>query len=95
MTEVQVSKLRLVRIDWVDSHSSRGWQQIEDIGEARGGLHCSSVGWLLAEGKETVTIAAHLGLSNDRRTVTQGHSDMTIPRVAITKMRFLVRPKPS
>ena len=44
----RVALMKLVLVEWLDSHAGRGWQDFERIEEAAEPLHCRSVGWLAA-----------------------------------------------
>ena len=78
--------MKLVLIEWVDSHSCNGWHDIEDISEASELTHCRSVGWLLVDGKDCKVLVSHLAGEGRGQS---GCGDMAIPVRAITKMTVL------
>jgi len=53
-------KMKLFLIEWVDSHSGRGWQNLDTIEEVCELLHCRSVGWLVKETKNCMTIVSSI-----------------------------------
>ena len=65
----------LLWVEWVDSVHYNGWTAMEEL--PIHDLNCRSVGWLIAEDEESITIIAHDGGKN-------AMGDMTIPKVAIT-----------
>lgn len=74
--------MRRVKIDWVDSTSLSGWGQIDDKAE----MKVCSIGWLLLNRKDRVVISAHRGFGT-KTGLESYHSQMTIPKRAILKMR--------
>ena len=81
--------MRLVLIEWLDSHSGRGWQMTERIELAAEPLYCRSVGWLLAERKDCKVIVPHIAGEKNGEAMLQGCGDLTIPAKAIVKMTVL------
>ena len=82
-------KYKLVLIEWIDSHSGRGWKSIEEIEETAEPLHCRSVGWLVKETKHVKVIVPHIGGEKNGNIILQGCGDLTIPTKAIIKMTTL------
>jgi hypothetical protein len=80
--------MKLIMIDWLDSHASKGWQTLEDLELADQPLKCRSVGWLFKETKESKTIIPHLADKNNNMA-PQGCGDFTIPTRAILKVTVL------
>ena len=80
--------LKLVYVAWVDSHSGRGWNDLENIAAKAEFLHCRSVGWLISETKEVMVIVPHL-TSGDGDIIVQGCGDITIPKCAIRKVKVI------
>ena len=72
----------MVLIEWLDSHQKAGWHTEEP---EREGLRCGSVGWLVYEGSEAVTVAAHMTWEEE----PQRSGEMTIPRCAVVSIRDL------
>lgn len=75
-------KWPLVRVRWVDSTSPRmGWTSLSTL-PAFGSLECLSVGYVIAEDKQSRTIAPHLAYPDDDINI-QGNGIIVIPRAAI------------
>lgn len=70
-----------VCVEWVDSSVVQGWE-LWACAE-RDVAHCSSVGWLLEDNKERVTIA------QSQSTTGTIMNTLTIPRGAVTSMKIL------
>lgn len=83
--------MKLVLVDWLDAHSGRGWQTVEQLERAAEPLRCQSVGWLLKNTKECAVIVPHISGAGDKRQMLTGCGDLTIPQVAITKITTLKR----
>lgn len=81
--------MRLVLIEWLDSHSGHGWQTVERIQRAAEPLYCRSVGWLLAERKDCKIIVPHIGGERRGAAMLIGCGDLVIPAKAIVKMTVL------
>lgn len=82
-------RFKLVMIHWVDSSSRRGvWNPLEDLQINNDLLECVSVGFLVHESQDSVTLVSHL-------TAQQGGGDMTIPKVAVTKTQYIGHQKKS
>lgn len=90
-----MSALRLVLVDWQDSVAQSGeWESLEKA-EAPPALVCRSVGWLVAEGDETILIAPHVHDAIDElRTVFSGSGCMIIPQRAVVRIVDL-EPRPA
>ena len=73
---------RLVLIEWLDSHQQGRWTADEPAKEP---LMCRSVGWLVHDGDNAKTVAAHITVE----TTPQRAGEMTIPTCAITKITSL------
>lgn len=71
---------RIVVIDWVDSIRAFDWTLMEDLDEKL--LDCISVGFLLNETEEYVTIAQNYGLKPK-----QVCNLITIPKCSIKNIR--------
>lgn len=71
---------RLVLVHWLDSSSHRGvWKSLDDL-RSNLVLECVSVGFVIWDSPEMLTLAAHV-------TEFQGSGDMAIPKCAITKIQ--------
>ena len=81
--------MKLVLVEWLDSHSGRGWQDMEQIEGAAQPLFCRSVGWLVAESDDCKVLVPHLAGDKDGKILAQGCGDLAIPARAILKMKVL------
>lgn len=84
--------MRLVMIEWEDSHTAGGWQQIEEEIEDRT-LICRSVGWLVLDGERAKVVAPHLN-EQEPGVPLQGSGVMTIPARCILSVVDLVATGP-
>ncbi len=71
----------LAIVEWHDSCTHMGWHRSLPCLNPS---YCRSVGWLIHEGPETIVIAGHIA-DEDDGTMQHG-GEMTIPRLAITKI---------
>ena len=76
-----MKKNTLVKVNWVDTITQRGWQDRNSI-EDELASRCTSVGYVVADNKKVITIAGTVG-SNDSHTLDA----ITIPKGCITKIR--------
>lgn len=73
---MSADKQTLLWVEWLDSVSCGAvWTSTEDA--PADNLGCSSIGWLIRENDDSITIASH-------RSPSQVGGDMTIPKIAIT-----------
>lgn len=75
----------LVLVEWVDSQTVAGWNDLDDLKERAGDagrLRCRTAGFLIAGDREQVTVAASVQRS-------QACDAITIPRRAILSVRRL------
>jgi hypothetical protein len=79
-------KGNLLLIEWVDSHSGRGWHSLEDLERAAEPLLCRSVGWLALENDKCMVIVPHVSSEKNGNTALQYGGDITIPKKAIIKI---------
>ncbi len=83
--------MKLVLIEWLDSHAGRGWQDFEDIQKASEPLYCRSVGWIATEGKDCIVLVPHLAGERNGDIAIQGSGDITIPNGAVINITTLER----
>lgn len=81
--------MKLVMIEWLDSHSGSGWQRLQEIEQNADTVRCRSVGWLLSDSKERKVIVPHISGEMNEDTIPYGRGDLSIPSKAIVKMRVL------
>src|SRR5580700_1324572 len=72
----------LLQVLWVDSTDpANDWLPLGDLEGYPGSLDCTSVGWLVGEDKESVTLAAHLSYPEEECPRVCGV--ISIPKAAI------------
>ncbi len=81
--------MRLVLVEWLDSHSGKGWQTVEQLERATQPLYCRSVGWVVSESKDCKVIVPHIAGEKNGNTMLEGCGDLTIPTKAIVKITVL------
>jgi hypothetical protein len=79
----------LVLVEWIDSHSGKDWQPLDEIAKAARPVRCRSVGWLVSQENQTTVLVAHLAGEGDGDLRTYGCGDMAIPTGAIVRMVHL------
>ena len=82
-------KGRLVLVEWLDSHSGRGWRDFDAFQEAAEPLYCRSVGWMAVDAKDCKIIVPHIAGERNGDWMLQGCGDLTIPTAAIKKITVL------
>ena len=80
--------MKLVLVEWLDAHASKGWNNFDILEQATEPLKCKSVGWLFKETKDCVIILPHVADQNSE-IESQGCGDVTIPVKSITKITTL------
>ena len=78
----------IAEVHWTDSAARYGWEDFDDNHEALRLVACRTVGYIVRDDEDMLSLAQSLGDSND--TV---NGAMTIPRAVIQKIVFL-EPKP-
>lgn len=81
--------MKLVLVEWIDSHSGNGWQRLSEIQGSAEPIRCRSVGWLVAESDECKTIVPHISGETNEGIAPYGCGDLAIPTKAIVKMTTL------
>lgn len=81
--------MKLVLIEWLDSHSGDGWQPLNEIKKTNRPIRCQSVGWLAADVDGHKTLVPHLSGESDEDVVSYGRGDLTIPNEAILNLSVL------
>lgn len=77
---------RLVYVEWFDSMGGDHWQPLD--ANRREDLRCQSVGWVLRQDGEGLTLVPHIATEG-----AQGRGVLTIPRVSITSVITLQSPR--
>jgi len=82
------SKIKLVKIDWIDSRSpTNRWEHLSEL-EANI-CHCSSVGYLIKDTDELKVIAANLADIDDTESL-QASAVKAIPSCCVTRIVDLI-----
>ncbi|MEX2964742.1 hypothetical protein [Microbulbifer sp. TYP-18] len=82
-----MGRLKLVRVDWVDSAQPYGcWNHLSDLPPLEV-VECKTVGWLVAESDEVLMLAQNLGDVNTESAQASGL--MRIPRVCVKRIAVL------
>ncbi len=82
--------MKLVLIEWVDSHRTDGWHELGDERPDHATV-ARSVGWLLLDGQEVKIVAPHF-MPDQAGVDPQAAGVMTIPVRAILTVRELTEP---
>lgn len=77
---------RLAYVEWFDSMGGDHWQPLD--ANRREDLRCRSVGWILREDHDGLTLVPHIATEG-----AQGRGVLTIPRVSITAIINLRPPR--
>lgn len=81
--------MKLVLVEWLDSHSGRGWQDFDRLERVAEPLYCRSVGWVIRENKNCKVLVPHIAGEKNGETTLQGCGDLTIPTASIVKTTIL------
>lgn len=79
--------MRLVLIEWEDSHADGVWHMLGREIEDRA-LLCRSVGWLVLDGERAKVLAPHINEAEEGVPL-QGCGIMTIPSRSVVKITDL------
>lgn len=82
--------MRLVLVEWEDSHADGAWHTLNGGVEDRA-LVCRSVGWLVLDGNRAKVVAPHVNEA-EPGVVLQGCGVMTIPTRAVLRIVDLTQP---
>lgn len=79
----------LVQVLWVDSADpGSNWVSVEQLSDyPNGSLDCVSIGWLISEGSESITLASHI--TDPEEEASEACGILTIPKLAILAAREL------
>jgi len=73
---------RAITIDWVDSQTTYGWRKF-NAREDGPPCHIKSLGWLVGQTKDTISVSSSCSQNGNFADF------MTIPRVAIKKIKWM------
>lgn len=79
--------MKLVLVEWVDSHSDDEWKRLRDIKKTSTPTAVRSVGWLIHDGKDGKTILPHV--TGEGEDDDQGFGYVFIPAKVIVKTKVL------
>jgi hypothetical protein len=80
-------QFKLVMVEWEDHAGSDGWCSLHDAQASNDdGMLCVSVGFLIAESKKRITIAASIGCPSPVKPEPDVAGQMTIARALIKKI---------
>ena len=79
----------LVLVEWLDSHSGKGWQALDEMADAARPVLCRSVGWLVAKANGTTVLVPHISGEDGGDLRQFGTGDIAIPTRAIVRTRVL------
>ncbi|WP_337746937.1 hypothetical protein [Victivallis vadensis] len=80
--------MKLFFVEWVDSCQGNGWQPVENSIGTRA-MRCFSIGWLIAESKDSLTLAPHVSEKDHPTAFHQCCGAMTIPKRAIVQKTLI------
>jgi len=81
--------MKLVLIEWVDAHTTGGWNDLDELEESCEPLHCRSVGWLLCKKNNYVVVVPHMSGEKNGDIKINGRGHLAIPTKTIQKMTVL------
>src|SRR5207247_736078 len=76
--DITVDGPSLVYVDWIDSCSSGRWQPVSEFDVNTTSIRCASIGWILYQNAETLTIASHCAGDDHKGPPYQANGAMTI-----------------
>jgi hypothetical protein len=83
----------LLFVEWEDHAGSDGWTALDDaIRSNDDSTLCQTVGWLIAENRERITVASSIGPANDVKPKPDCAGQMTIAK-ALIKTRHVITMK--
>ena len=86
-----VKRRSLLLVEWIDSHSGRGWRPLDEIAEDCKPLYCRSVGWLVSNRNGMTMLAPHISGERNETIHVCGTGDIAIPNKMIQKVTVLRR----
>ena len=72
--------MKAVIVEWIDSHQVQGWTDVAELPDSKG-KKMKTLGWLVEESKNGITVSSSLGFSP-----TQVCGTMIIPKEVIVSM---------
>jgi hypothetical protein len=87
------SEIKAVFLEWDDSHHLKdGWQPVAALEDNCSPFLCQSVGFVVRETRDHITIVAHIGVDAAGR-IEAGIGNMTIPKKIIIRRQAIKFPK--
>lgn len=88
---IAIKNYPLLEIDWVDSHMKGSWVGVDHAKNyASDPGKCKSVGYLVGETEEMITLVMNLSLNHKTHEVVDVADAMSIPKVAIRSRNEIV-----
>lgn len=88
-TTTEIRDRRPVYVEWVDSMAISGWFSPRIVAEEAGGLRCETLGFLVHEDEESVTVSSSVSLTPKGDGINSSSDPMSIPRCAIRVLRYI------
>lgn len=85
--------MKLLLVEWIDSHAGRGWRSLDEVERCCEILHCRSVGFVVKETKDCIMLAGSISGERNRDIGLCACGDITIPKRAIVRRTTLKAPK--
>jgi hypothetical protein len=77
--------MKLVLIEWMDSHAGSGWLTKQELESAVQPMFVRSVGWLFSKDRVSTVIVPHCATRKGKDAVEFGRGDLSIPSKAILR----------
>jgi hypothetical protein len=81
--------MKLVLVEWFDSHAGTGWSNKDQLDSATQPMHCKSVGWLFSKDSVSTVVVPHRAGIENSETFQLGRGDISIPNGSILKITVL------
>jgi hypothetical protein len=81
--------MKLVLIEWLDSHAGSGWLTKQQLESAAQPMFCRSVGWLFSKSDVSTVIVPHCASIGNANAPEFGRGELSIPTKAILKIIVL------
>jgi hypothetical protein len=82
-------KMKLVLVEWFDSHAGNGWSDKDQLASAAQPMRCKSVGWLFSKDSVSTVIVPHCASVEKYQDLQFGRGDISIPNGSILRITVL------
>jgi hypothetical protein len=79
--------MKLIAVEWIDSSGANGWNRVSETPQAPERIR--SIGWVIAESDESITIAPHMTTDQDDQNCMGA---LTIPKACIQRRKAVKWP---